>query len=268
MDTSARIGMGMRWARWRWHAVGRHGLHAPLLYAWVEAIREGRGVRGGEDIEEERRRIEGERTVLEGADPGCGSRRGGGERTVGEVARVALKPEAQVRALVELGRAVGAREVLEFGTCLGITAAHLAAAGFRVRTVEGHPGLARRAVEGWRRVGLDGQVQLEVGLFSEVLDRWEAESPVHQWDMIFLDGHHDGEAMRGYLQRLRPLLAPGGCIVCDDIHWSSGMERAWHEEIRGWRTTVDAFHFGVLFGRNDLTPGHFRVRLPGATFGV
>jgi hypothetical protein len=24
----------------------------------------------------------------------------------------------------------------------------------------------------------------------------------------------------------------------------------------------------VLFGRNDLTPGHFRVRLPGATFGV
>ncbi|MGA1374863.1 MAG: hypothetical protein ACO3YQ_08670, partial [Flavobacteriales bacterium] len=57
MDISAWIGMGMRWVRWRWKAVGRHGLHAPLLYAWVEAIRKGRRVPGAEAIEGERRRM-------------------------------------------------------------------------------------------------------------------------------------------------------------------------------------------------------------------
>jgi|LauGreDrversion4_2_1035121.scaffolds.fasta_scaffold113234_1 predicted O-methyltransferase YrrM len=251
------------WVRWRWGAQGRHGLHAPLLYAWVDGVR---AVELDAAVEDERRRMREEQVELDGHDPGAGSRVGG-RRTVAQLARVALKPPGQVRALVALGKAVGAREVLELGTCLGVTAAQLAAAGFRVQTVEGHAGIAQRAREGWIRTGKSSSIGLEVRTFGEAIAGWEAEVPRRQWDLIFLDGHHEGDAMRAYIQRLRPLLAPDGCIVCDDIHWSRGMEAAWEAERQAWRTSADAFYFGVLFNRTDLTPGAFKVRLPGTNFG-
>lgn len=253
----------VRFVRWRWGARGRHGMHAPLLYAWLDGVR---AVALHAGVETERRRMRREAKAVDGYDPGAGSltvRR----RTVGKLAQVALKPPGQVRALVALGRAVGAQEVLELGTCLGVTAAQFAAAGFRVQTVEGHPGIAQRAAEGWERTGMQESIALTVMPFDEALAAWETEVPRRQWDLIFLDGHHEGDAMRRYVQRLRNLLAPEGCIVCDDIHWSRGMEAAWEAERQGWRTTADAFYFGVLFNRMDLTPGHFKVRLPGTNFG-
>jgi len=251
------------WARWRWGARGRHGLHAPLLYAWADGVR---AVRLDEAVEGERSRMRTEQTVLDGPDPGAGSRVVG-TRTVGRVARVALKPPGQVRALIALGNVVGARDVLELGTCLGVTAAHFATAGFCVHTVEGHAGLASRAHAGWERLGLRERIVAEVCTFDTALDRWEARADRPQWDLVFIDGHHEGNAMRRYVHRLRPMLRPHGCIVCDDIRWAADMETAWEAERLGWRTTADAFTFGVLFNRMDLTPGHFKVRLPGTNFG-
>jgi len=238
-------------------------LHAPLLYAWADGVR---AVSLDAGVEAERRRMREEHEELQGHDRGAGSR-GGGRTTVAGVARVALKPPGHVRALVALARVVGAREVLELGTCLGVTAAHFAAEGFQVRTVEGHAGRARRAQVGWERCGRGEGIALEVCTFDAALTRWEAQHPRPQWDYIFLDGHHEGAAMRGYLRRLRPLLAPEGCIVCDDIHGTPDMEAAWEAEREAWRTTADVFWAGVLFNRTDLTPGHFAVRLPGTNFG-
>lgn len=251
------------WTRWGLAAKSWRRTHPPHLFAWFEAMR--RPARHG-DLEELRRQFEQDETPLTAPDAGAGSRVAG-VRTVGKVARTALKSAREAGRLARLAEALGAERVLELGTCLGLTTAALARAGAHVTTVEADPVLAAAAQEGWVRTGCANRIEGHVGTFAQCLprlmERWRHEGHPG-FDLIFIDGHHDGAATLRYVEQLRPWLRDGerpAVIVCDDIRWSPSMWAAWQELREGWPVAVDLGGSGWLVQGPRMTPFRRAVRL-------
>jgi predicted O-methyltransferase YrrM len=122
---------------------------------------------------------------------------------------------AQGLALYQFARARRAQHIVEFGASFGISTIYLAAAvrdngGGRVITTEIEPGKISRAREHWRRAGVDPEIQLLEGDALQTLR--VISQPI---DLLFLDGWKD--ACLPVLQLLEPHLAPGACVLCDDI---------------------------------------------------
>ena len=150
--------------------------------------------------------------------------------TVGEVTRRASVPPLRAALLFHLVRAVDARRCLELGTCVGISGAYIAAAmqlggGGRLVSLEGHPDRADVARDTWGRLGLEG-AEVVVGRFHQTLPGVLA-GPVY--DLVFVDGDHDGRATVGYVTAIREASHPGTVLVLDDIDWSRDMREAWSQ---------------------------------------
>ena len=119
--------------------------------------------------------------------------------------------------------------ILELGTCLGSGAVSLIlGAQRRCRYVglEGSPDLARVTEERIRRAAPDVPVDIRVGPFRDTLPAI-VDSDI-RFDLVFLDGHHEGRVLLEQWGQIRPRLNDGAWVVVDDIRWSDDMHAAWN----------------------------------------
>ena len=120
------------------------------------------------------------------------------------------------RLIYLLVRARRARTVVEFGTSLGISAIHLAAAlrdngSGRLIATELDDSKAARARQNLNEAGLDDLVEIRAGdAFATLRDGPETI------DFLLLDGWK--EAYLGMLKLLEPRLAPAAVVVADDLN--------------------------------------------------
>jgi predicted O-methyltransferase YrrM len=177
-------------------------------------------------------RIESERDRLVASDEPLTRKKGAIQKsTIGEVARKASVSPAHAWTLWQLTRSTGARRVLEMGTCVGVSGSFLAAAsgdgpgGGTLRTLEGHEDRAAVARDTFRRLGFT-DAEVVVGTFTRTLPGALDDEP---FDLVFIDGHHDGEATLRYVDQIRAACRPGAVLVLDDITWSDSMAAAWTE---------------------------------------
>jgi predicted O-methyltransferase YrrM len=144
----------------------------------------------------------------------------------------------------------GARNVLELGGGVGISGAYLATAPAvrRFITVEGSPERAAWAARNLARVAPHAEVVAApfAVAIDAVLGRFDEGI-----DLLFLDGPKRRDVEAELVARIAPRLNPGALVLCDDIHWSREMERAWREiELRiGFEWAVDAGRMGVALWR-------------------
>ena len=172
------------------------------------------------DIESLRSELKTNTEVVPVVDYGAGST--GSTSTVSGIAQRSLKRPKHARALAALSAHLGSSSTLELGTSLGLTSAYLARHSETLTTVEGNPNILALAQSHWAQLGV-----ANVRSFSGEFDAtWEAFAD-REYDLIFIDGNHRGEALIRYVEKSLPLLHPDGVMVCDDIHWSPGMEEAW-----------------------------------------
>lgn len=158
-------------------------------------------------------------------------------------------------------------DILELGTCLGAGAVSMVlGAGNRCRYVglEGSPGLAARTEARLHRAVPEADVELRVGPFEETLPSLLASE--RRFDLVFLDGHHEGPALLAQWAQLAPRLKPGAWVVVDDIRWSKGMHAAWCQlaSIDGL-IALDLFRMGALHvsrSEEGGSRGPKRVPLP------
>ncbi len=124
--------------------------------------------------------------------------------------------DAEVGALLRvLATAIGARHILEIGTCVGYSGIWLAGAlpndGMLI-TMEKDADRARIAKANFERAGLGDRVSIMVG--DAQLKIAKVAGP---FDLIFQDGHKP--LYNTLLEPLVGLLRPGGLLVTDNVLW-------------------------------------------------
>ena len=119
------------------------------------------------------------------------------------------------RVLRQLTEAVGAKRVVEIGTSSGYSTIWLAlgarAAGGKVFTHEIDPEKIKLARANFEKAGLDDRITIIEGDAHETLK--QHKEPI---DVLFLDAEKKGYL--DYLEKLLPLVRPGGLILGHDMH--------------------------------------------------
>jgi predicted O-methyltransferase YrrM len=157
-------------------------------------------------------------------------------RAVSDVYRRASSGPLWGRAMTGLVRGLRPARVLELGTNLGVSAAHVCAALARTEaeggppgrlvTLEGAPALAALARENLAGLGHDeARVRVAVGPFADTLAGVCAEHG--PFGLVFVDGHHEAAAALDYVAAVRPSLAPGAVVVLDDVEPGRPVRRSY-----------------------------------------
>lgn len=122
-----------------------------------------------------------------------------------------------------------APSVLELGTCLGTSAAYIGTGldSGHLTTVEAGEPQVEIARETIAKLGMEERVTVRQGLFQDVL--LEGGS-VPNFDVAFLDGHHQKDATLEYFDALYEFANEDAIVVFDDVNgYSAGMDEAWDE---------------------------------------
>jgi len=241
-----------------------HGIHSPFVYAFIRNVLNTKIEHEvSKRIEAVRKKLLTDDTILQIEDFGAGSvSKLTNRRSINKIAATSLKPKKFAQLLNRIVKNQQPETIVELGTSLGITTSYLATAvsHAKVFTFEGAVSVSEKAESVFQQLQLQN-INLIRGAFNETLPSFL--TTIHQIDFAFLDGHHQYEATVRYFEWLLPKIPDSGIVVLDDIHWSSGMEKAW-DEIRQHprvKISIDLFFIGILFFRNEqFEPEHFTIR--------
>ena len=84
-----------------------------------------------------------------------------------------------------------------------------------------------------------------------------------QFDLVFVDGHHDGEALKKYMSQLEKFTHNDTIFILDDIRWSDSMLDAWKWFVQhpDYHVTMDLFRMGIVLKRPQQVKEHFTIKL-------
>ncbi|HEX9951202.1 MAG TPA: class I SAM-dependent methyltransferase [Rubricoccaceae bacterium] len=203
-----------------------------------------------------RARLAASGATVEVVDYGAGSAGGNAPvRRVADVYRRASSGPMWGRVMTGLVRGLRPARVLELGTNLGVSAAHIALAlarneaeggpAARLVTLEGAPALADLARAHLAGLGHgEARVRVVVGPFAETLGPvCASDGP---FDLVFVDGHHERDAALDYVAAVRPFLAPGAVVVLDDVEPGRPVRAAYRRLAAGSAASVWLGKWGVL----------------------
>ncbi len=254
-----------------WYATSKnlHGVHSPFMYHFMDQCLYARQDKiVFEDIELQRTRLIKNRQMLTFKDPGAGTRNGTAlkqndftSKSIRQIAKHSLQPPKYARLLHRIAVYFQCKNILEMGTSFGITTAYLSKAvkDGNITTIEGVDAIADIADGVFNNTNCDN-VNLHRGVFSDVLPDVAAGS--FPWDMIYLDGNHNGKDVLNYFSLLVKHINTEGVMILDDIRWSPSMWQAWNEikNHQQVRVTADLFFMGLAFFNPALSKEHFSLR--------
>lgn len=247
--------MFKEYLNYRLKAVGRHAVHSPFVYEFIEKVIRDKHVHAEyEQIRELRRALLQNETKLPVIDLGAGSHTNNNAyRSVRSIAAHAGRNPYWGQFLFRLIRFCQPQRILELGTSLGIGTSYMALAApqAQIISIEGSPAIAEFAAQNFKSLNLSNIEQV-VGNFDEVLNNiLQKNAP---FDFIFIDGNHREEPTLNYFQQSLNAVSNHACLLFDDIHWSSGMARAWNKIKSATEVTLslDLFFFGLAFLHDDF----------------
>jgi caffeoyl-CoA O-methyltransferase len=123
-------------------------------------------------------------------------------------------PNADGRMLRIFAETTGAKNVVEIGTSTGLSGLWFCMAlqktGGKLTTFEFDPGRAATARRHFKQANVDGVVTIVEGDAHQTLQR--LKEPI---DLVFIDA--DKEGYVDYLNKLLPLVRPGGLILAHNV---------------------------------------------------
>ena len=153
------------------------------------------------------------------------------------------------------------KNILELGTCLGITTLYLAKArsSANIFTIEGCPNIAKIAQQNFKNLSAKNITSF-VGNINTELPK--VLSQIDSLDMVFFDANHTKEATLNYFYQCLEKANEGSVFIFDDIYWSKGMTEAWEEIYKNPAVTysIDLFHLGIVFFNKEWKKSHFKIK--------
>lgn len=242
----------------------RHGTHSPFVYRLVdEVIYDFNKKKVYEEIEAQRLELLSDERVINVTDLGAGSHvNNNKQKRVADIAKNALKSPKLAQLLYRLVADLQPHNIIELGTCLGITSIYLkqAAPNAELYTLEGCPETAGVAGSVFKKAGLKDINQV-VGNFDDTLPGVIEE--LDKLDFVFVDGNHQKDATLNYFKWCLPKVHDGTLLIFDDIYWSEGMKEAWaeikaHPQVT---VTIDLFWIGLVYFKKGQAKEDFLIKI-------
>jgi len=247
----------------RFTSKSRHGTHSPFVYKLTdEVIYDFKSKIEYKSIEAQRKKLFNDDSLVTVTDLGAGSHLNKNRtKKVSQIAKNALKNPALAQLIYRLAKDSKPKNIIELGTCLGITTAYLSKAcpEAEVITIEGCPETAKVAYNNFKELDLEN-VELQVGNFDVLLP--EVIANAEKLDFVYIDGNHRKEATLNYFNWCLPKVHENSLLIFDDIYWSKGMKEAW-QEIKNHPdvvVTVDLFWIGLVYFRKGQVEEHFKIK--------
>ena len=244
-------------------ANSRHGTHSPFVYKLTdEVIYDFSAKKVYNSIEDQRKKLLNDDRLITVTDLGAGSHLNKNRtKKVSQIAKNALKNPRLAQLIYRLVVNQNPQNLIELGTCLGITTAYLAKAApeAAILTIEGCPETAAVAYQNFNELGLNN-IELQVGNFNDVLPK--AINEAEKLDFVYIDGNHTKEATLNYFNWCLPKIHENSLLIFDDIYWSKGMKEAW-EEIKNHprvAVTIDLFWIGLVYFKKGQAKEHFKIK--------
>jgi predicted O-methyltransferase YrrM len=254
---------GLDYLKHRLKAKTRHGVHSPFVYRLVDKlIYDFHAKKVYSDIEKLRSELLLDLRRINITDLNARSHvNSDKQKKVSELARSALKPARLAQLIHRLATDINPSNIIELGTCLGITTAYIAKAApnAKVISIEGCPETAAIALENLKKLHIN-TTELHVGDFDEILPKIIRDLPV--LDLVLIDGNHRKEATLNYFKWCLPKLGENSLMIIDDIYLCEGMKEAW-TQIKAQpevSVTIDLFHIGLVFVKKGQAKEDFFIR--------
>lgn len=249
----------LEYIKYRWNAKGRHGIHSPFVYAFVDkCLRQKNENESRTILSELFDQLRKNHKTIVIQDFGAGSKKLGNERKISAIFAQSSSKGKYGALLYRLAKFYAPKNILEFGTSLGVGTTYLSLGSptAHITTVE--------ACENTRKVALQhlhARQQVE-SVHSTFDDYLSTLTPELQFDLIFIDGHHDGKALLNYLERLQAHSHDETIFVLDDIRWSDSMKSAWESIVNDERfhLSLDLFRVGIVMKRSHQEKERFVMR--------
>jgi len=180
-------------------------------------------------------------------------------RRVNDIVKNSSKSRKYVNLIYRIINYYKLHYILELGTSAGISSMYMAAAGRNVVTIEGCPATAKLAEENFAKLGFEN-IQLKVGNIDDLLPGILKQQQI--FDCVFFDGNHTEEATNRYFELCLQSIRNETVFIFDDINWSDGMKKAWHniKQHSSVSVTIDLFFLGIVFFRKELSKEDFVIR--------
>ncbi len=200
---------------------------------------------GNPEIEKFRKTLLRDTAVIPVLDLGAGSKKvPQARRPISQITRYSTSNIKFAQLYQYFCSLTPAENVLEFGTCMGISTRYLSEKTTgRLYTFEGSGEIQKVA----QRPPAPAKTEFVLGPIEKTLPPLLGSIP--QVDFALIDANHTYEGTMRTFNALVPKLHPGSIVAIGDIHWTPEMEKAWNE-IKAHpkvRLTLDFFECGILF---------------------
>lgn len=248
----------LEYIKYRLNAKYLHGVHSPFVYDFMKNAM-------GINIKEQHQKeilqcisnVNSNKKEIIVQDYGAKSKKLRGKRSVREIFKTSSSYGRNALLLYRISNYFKPKRILELGTSIGIGSLHLHL---------GYPSAHITSVEGCQETFNLAKQNLEstnIELMNSTFYDYIKSLNEETFDLIFIDGHHDGEALKYYLKLLSDYIHNDTIIVLDDIRWSKSMFNAWNKIKleKKYHLSMDFFRMGVLMKRPQQEKEHFILKL-------
>ena len=258
-----KIKIIIRYIKYLLASKNHHAIHSPFVFDLVtNIIYKKTSTNQTTEIESLRMALCENNKLISVKDFGAGSNiNKNKERKIKDIAKNSSKNQKFGELLYRIVKHFKPAEIFELGTSFGISTLYLSKANSnsRITTFEGCKESAKIALENFKKLDCTN-IDTIVGEFGETFSKKLAEKS--NVNMVFIDGNHSEDATIRYFEESIKYSDQKTILIFDDIHWSSGMEKAWDyiKKSQKTRVTVDLFFVGLVFLDQKLSKENFIIR--------
>ncbi len=237
----------------------KHGVHSPFVYSFIaECLTAKMDKNSIKTLSKYYKSLRKSKQLIEVEDHGAGSKKMGRIRKVSAIAKNSGSMGKYGRLLFNLSRYFKAKNILELGTSVGIgtTAFALGNPKCSITTVDACLATQNVARDYWKTHGISVSNPIH-STFEKFLLH-----DANIYDIIYIDGHHDGDALLYYMALLKKNCHDETLFIIDDIHWSESMENAWRTLCKNdiYHVSIELYRMGIISPKTTQTKQHFTLR--------
>jgi predicted O-methyltransferase YrrM len=258
----------IEYIKYLFHSQTKHAIHSPYVFSIVNnALTKKQNENTKNKIKQLIISLKKSNKTIEITDFGAGSRSlKSNFRSVKSIVKTSASKKRYAKLLFQMSSHFKPTHILELGTNLGIGTIHLSIGNpdAQIISVDADKNLLSLAQENLNIVSCKN-VQLINATFNDFL-----KTNTQIFDLIFIDGHHDGKALLEYLKTLEKFSHNDTVFILDDLRWSKGMLQAWEIicNSEDFHVTLDFFKMGIVVPRKQQAKEHFIIRLKNVLFSM